>query len=248
MTNTQVAILTSAPGLSPLEVEQYLTFPVEMAMNGVPGLRRDPLGQPHRRLGGDGHLQGRHRPLAGPPDGERAAQDRRGRHPARLRPPRARRRSPPGSARSTSSIWSRRQHTPMELRTMLDWDVSHQAALGPRRRRGQRHGRRGQAVPGGPRSQAAGRLPPVAGDVQSILERNNAAVGGGYIEKNGESFSIRGDAQFHSIEDIENTVVTSDADGTPGAGQEPGRRSGSARRSASAPSPSTARARSSRAR
>ena len=38
VTNTQVAILTSAPGLSPLEVEQYLTFPVEMAMNGVPGL------------------------------------------------------------------------------------------------------------------------------------------------------------------------------------------------------------------
>src|SRR5262249_20393836 len=38
VTNTQVSILTSAPGLSPLEVEQYLTFPVEMAMNGVPGL------------------------------------------------------------------------------------------------------------------------------------------------------------------------------------------------------------------
>ena len=53
------------------------------------------------------------------------------------------------------------------------------------------------------------------GDVQNILERNNAAVGGGYIEKNGESFSIRADAQFHSIEEIENTVVTSDADGTP---------------------------------
>jgi len=38
VTNTQVSVLTSAPGLSPLEVEQYLTFPVEMAMNGVPGL------------------------------------------------------------------------------------------------------------------------------------------------------------------------------------------------------------------
>src|SRR4051812_33611443 len=38
VTNTQVAILTGAPGLSPLEVEQYLTYPVEMAMNGIPGL------------------------------------------------------------------------------------------------------------------------------------------------------------------------------------------------------------------
>ena len=36
VTNTQVSILTSAQGLSPLEVEQYLTFPIETAMNGVP--------------------------------------------------------------------------------------------------------------------------------------------------------------------------------------------------------------------
>src|SRR4051812_49894054 len=36
VTNTQVSILTSAPGLSPLEVEQYLTFPIETAMNGMP--------------------------------------------------------------------------------------------------------------------------------------------------------------------------------------------------------------------
>ena len=40
VTNTQVSVLTSAPGLSPLEVEKYLTAPVEMAMNGVPGWTR----------------------------------------------------------------------------------------------------------------------------------------------------------------------------------------------------------------
>ena len=37
VSNVQVSVLTSAPGLSPLEVEQYLTFPVETAMNGLPG-------------------------------------------------------------------------------------------------------------------------------------------------------------------------------------------------------------------
>ena len=36
VTNTQVSILTSAQGLSPLEVESYLTFPIETAMNGMP--------------------------------------------------------------------------------------------------------------------------------------------------------------------------------------------------------------------
>jgi heavy metal efflux system protein len=38
VTNTQVSILTSAPGLSPVEVEKYLTYPIETAMNGVPGV------------------------------------------------------------------------------------------------------------------------------------------------------------------------------------------------------------------
>ena len=38
VTNVQVSVLTSAPGLSPLEVEQYLTFPIETAMNGVPNV------------------------------------------------------------------------------------------------------------------------------------------------------------------------------------------------------------------
>ena len=55
-----------------------------------------------------------------------------------------------------------KRHTPMELRTLLDWVVALQAALRARRHRGQRHGRRGQAVPGRPRPQAPGRLPPVA--------------------------------------------------------------------------------------
>src|SRR6185436_13117833 len=39
VTNVQVTILTTAPGLSPAEVEQYLTYPLETAMNGIPGLR-----------------------------------------------------------------------------------------------------------------------------------------------------------------------------------------------------------------
>src|SRR4051812_11516138 len=38
ITNVQVQINTSAPGYSPLEAEQRITFPVETAIAGLPGL------------------------------------------------------------------------------------------------------------------------------------------------------------------------------------------------------------------
>ena len=38
ITNVQVQINTSAPGFSPLEAEQRITFPVETAIAGLPGL------------------------------------------------------------------------------------------------------------------------------------------------------------------------------------------------------------------
>lgn len=40
ITNVQVQINTAAPGYSPLETEQRITFPVETAMAGLPGLSR----------------------------------------------------------------------------------------------------------------------------------------------------------------------------------------------------------------
>src|SRR3972149_4584755 len=38
ITNIQVQINTEAPGYSPLEVEQRITFPIETAMAGIPQL------------------------------------------------------------------------------------------------------------------------------------------------------------------------------------------------------------------
>src|SRR5678815_1788159 len=38
ITPNQVLVLSKAPGLSPLEVEQFLTFPVEFSMSGLPGI------------------------------------------------------------------------------------------------------------------------------------------------------------------------------------------------------------------
>ena len=39
VTNVQVQVLTGAPSLAPLEIERQITFPVEVAMSGLPGLK-----------------------------------------------------------------------------------------------------------------------------------------------------------------------------------------------------------------
>ncbi len=38
VTNIQVEVVSTAPGLAPLEIERFVTYPVEMAMRGLPGL------------------------------------------------------------------------------------------------------------------------------------------------------------------------------------------------------------------
>ncbi len=38
VTNVQVQVLTAAPSLAPLEVERQITFPVEVAMSGLPDI------------------------------------------------------------------------------------------------------------------------------------------------------------------------------------------------------------------
>ncbi|MGA2586699.1 MAG: CusA/CzcA family heavy metal efflux RND transporter [Candidatus Aminicenantales bacterium] len=40
VTNIQVELLSSAPGLSPIEVEKFVTYPIEMAMRGLPRLEQ----------------------------------------------------------------------------------------------------------------------------------------------------------------------------------------------------------------
>src|SRR6187401_1205723 len=93
------------------------------------------------------------------------------------------------------------RHTAMELRTLLDWTVAYRL----------------RSVPGvvevngmgGEAKQYQVVLDPkrLSGyhlslqHVERALEENNASIGGGYVERNGESYVIRSDGQFHSIED-----------------------------------------------
>jgi cobalt-zinc-cadmium resistance protein CzcA len=214
VTNTQVSVLTSAPGLSPVEVEKYLTTPVEMAMNGIPEL--DQIRSVSRTAVSSVNIvfrDGTDPWLARQMVSERlkiaeAAIPEGYGHPE-LGPVST------GLGEIYEFYLVSARHTPMELRTLLDWDVGVKLRSVP----GvvEVNGMGGEAkqyqVVLDPKRLAGYRLS--VGDVQAVLERNNASIGGGYIEKNQESYSIRADGQFHSLRDIEDTVVTTDADGTP---------------------------------
>ena len=214
VTNTQVSVLTSAPGLSPVEVEKYLTFPVETAMNGIPGVTEirsvsrtavsavtvifqddtdtwfaRQMVSERLKLAENDIPPGYGRPELGPVS--------------------------TGLGEIYEFYLTSKSHTPMELRTLLDWEVAYKlrAVPGVVEVNGMGGEVKQYQVVVDAKRLAAYRL--ALGDIERILERNNASIGGGYIEKNRESFVIRGDAQYQTLEDIENTVITSDADGTP---------------------------------
>ena len=142
-----------------------------------------------------------------------------------------------------------KKHTPMELRTLLDWVVALKLRAVPGVVEVNGMGGEAKQYQVVLDPEAPGRLPAVAGrHRRASSSRTTPRSAAATSRRTASRSSIRADAQFHSIEDIENTVVTSDADGTPVLIKQPGRGARSARRCASARSPSTARARSSPAR
>ena len=99
------------------------------------------------------------------------------------------------------------------------------AAHGARRRRGQQLRRRGQAVPGRPRSRSACRRPgSPSREVVRALERSNANAGGGYIEHNREHFVIGTDGLVKSLDDLRVGRHRRDAAGRPDHGRQRRRR------------------------
>ncbi|HVZ72351.1 MAG TPA: CusA/CzcA family heavy metal efflux RND transporter [Polyangia bacterium] len=214
VTSPQVSVMVSAPGLPPQEIERYLTLPVERAMNGIPGLKdirsisRTAVSSVTVFFDDDTDVW-RARQLVAERLKQVEAEIPPGYGEPEMLPVST------GLGEIYEFYLSSKKHSSMELRTMLDWTVSTRLrsvpgvvevnAMGGEAKQYQ--------VVLDSRKLAGYRLS--LRDIEEILERNNASIGGGYIEKNRESYVIRGDAQFKTVDDIENTVVTSDNDGTP---------------------------------
>src|SRR5262249_28456765 len=214
VTNTQVAVLTTAPGLSPVEVEQYLTHPIETAMNGLPGvveirsISRTAISAVTVVFDDDTNVWFARQLVS-----ERLKLAESDIPPGYGRPELAPVSTGLGEIYEFYLVSKR--HSAMELRTLLDWVVAYKLrsvpgvievnAMGGEAKQYQ--------VVLDPKRLSAYHLP--FRQVHEPLVRNNASLGGGYIEKNREAYVIRGDAQMRDPEDIASTVVAADSDGTP---------------------------------
>jgi heavy metal efflux system protein len=217
VTSVQVQVLTSSPALPPLEVERLITFPIEVAMGGLPKVNEirslSKFGLSSVTVVFDDAVDvyfARQLVL------ERLSQAR-SQIPASLGDPEMgpistglgeiyqyELRASPGSHYDLTA-----------LRSIQDWNVRRQL-LGVT-------GVTEVNSFGGQVKQYQVRVAPAKlqayglslRDVLDGVARNNANVGGAYIEHAGEQYLLRGIGLVRSVEDIASIVVKTGKDGVP---------------------------------
>ncbi|MDA1280984.1 MAG: efflux RND transporter permease subunit, partial [Chloroflexi bacterium] len=214
ITNVQVQINTEASGYSPLESEQRVTFPIETAMGGLPRLEYT------RSLSRYGLSQvtvifedGTDIYFARQLVNERI-QEVKGKLPPGIEP------SMGPIATGLGEIYmfdveaepgalgpDGREITTTELRTVQDWIIKPQLRNVPGVVEVNSIGgfvKEYHVTPHLEKLRAYGLS---FHDLMRALAENNANIGAGYIERNGEQYLIRSPGQVAGVEDIENIVV-----------------------------------------
>jgi cobalt-zinc-cadmium resistance protein CzcA len=221
ITNVQVQINTGVPGYSPLEAEQRITFPIETAMAGLPNLLQT------RSLSRYGLSQvtvifkdGTDIYFARQLVNERI-QEARGKLPSGVEPSLG----PISTGLGEIYMWTvearpdarKADGTPYsatDLREIQDWIIKPQLRTVPGVTEINTiggHAKQFQIAPDPQRLMAHGLA---LQDLLLALERNNANVGAGYIEKSGEQYLVRAPGQVTSISDI-GGILLSHAGGVP---------------------------------
>ncbi|SEO33403.1 cobalt-zinc-cadmium resistance protein CzcA [Duganella sp. CF517] len=221
ITNVQVQINTAAPGYSPLETEQRVTFPIETVMAGLPNLEQT------RSLSRYGLSQitvifkdGTDIFFARQMVNERI-QEARTRLPAGIAPAMG----PISTGLGEIYLWTVEAkpdakkadgtpYTPTDLREIQDWIIKPQLrnvagvteinSIGG-------YAKEYQVAPNPQRLASYGLT---LQDVVTALDRNNANASAGYIEKRGEQLLVRAPGQVQSLEDIRN-IILSNVDSVP---------------------------------
>lgn len=225
VTNVQVQVLTTAPALGPIEVEQYITVPVETVMSGLPRVEQV------RSLSRFGlsavtivFEEGTDIYFARQLVSERLA-DAREAIPEGYGSPelgpissglgeiyqfevRGEPMCEPGQADTPDC------YTLMELRTILDWYVSYQLRPLPDVVEVNAFGGELKTYEVQVDPDRLNALNLSLDDVFEALEDNNANAGGGYMVRSGEQRVVRGEGLITSLDDIRGVRVATGVDGT----------------------------------
>ncbi|MBU6309317.1 MAG: CusA/CzcA family heavy metal efflux RND transporter [Planctomycetes bacterium] len=214
LVNVQVQVVTEAGTLPPLEVERLITYPVELAMSGLPDVEElrsiSRLGISLVTIVFREHTDiMRARQLVA----ERLPAARGG-----ISLPDA---DPQLGTLSTAlgEILQFELRGPqrslMDLRSILEWDVAPVMRTVPGVTDINSHGgyAKSYEVQVDPDRMSSHGIS--LDEVLAALDRNNTSTGGGYVVKNGEQRFIRGESLLRSIDDIERVVVRSPAGGVP---------------------------------
>jgi cobalt-zinc-cadmium resistance protein CzcA len=217
VTNVQVQILTSSPALPPLEVERLITFPIEVAMSGLPKVDEirsvSKFGLSSVTVVFEDSIDvyfARQLVL------ERLSQAR-SQIPASLGEPEM---GPITTGLGEIYQYELQaahgsQHDLTALRSIQDWNVRRQLLGVP--------GVTEVNSFGGQVKQYQVRVDPARlqayglslRDALDAVARNNANVGGAYIEHAGEQYLLRGIGLVRSTDDIASIVVKTGKDGVP---------------------------------
>lgn len=221
ITNVQVQINTEAPGYSPLEAEQRVTFPIETALAGLArldytrSLSRYGLSQVTVVFKDGTDIYFARQQVA-----ERL-QQARSQLPSGLEPelgPVATGlgeiymytvEAKPGSRKADGSAW-----TPTDLRTLQDWVVRPQLRTVPGVTEVNTIGgfaRQIHITPDPARLVAYGLT---LADVVTAISANNQNLGAGYIERNGQQYLVRVPGQVADMEALRQ-IVLDRRDGVP---------------------------------
>ncbi len=216
ITNVQVQINTEAPGYSPLEVEQTITFPIEVATLGLPRLKET------RSLSRYGLSQvtvifedGTDIYFARNLINQRL-QEARGTLPPDIEPIMG----PISTGLGEIFLWtveaepSARKpdgtaYTTMDLRTLQDWVVRPQLLTVPGVTEVNSIGGYDRQYHVTPDPQKLIAYGLGFRDVLRALTENNNNVGAGYIEHHGEQYLIRAPGRVYTLDEIRNIVLGS---------------------------------------
>ena len=214
MTNTQVTVITDAGSLSPVEVEQYITYPVESTMGGLPNVEEV------RSVSKFG--------ISVVTIVFREGTDiYRARQVVTERLPAASASIPPGYGTPTLGPLTTAlgeilqfevrgsDHTSMQLRTMLEWEIAPKLREVPGVTEINSHGGFYQTFEIRPDPDRLASHQVALDELFRRLEQNNAATGGGYVVHNQEQRFIRGEALLRDIDDIRQIVIRREVDGVP---------------------------------